>query len=70
MSAWDRFFCACCQHERAIADKVMVRTMPRCTFCVRRAGRKTIQPRYEADDYERPELPSSVMDAYREAAAE
>ena len=70
MSAWDKFFCASCQEERPVSERVRVAgNRARCLRC------KTLKsPRkYESsaghyeDEYERPAIPTGVLDAYRES---
>jgi len=67
--AWPMFFCAACQRERPIAEKVrMSRNLTKCRDCAekkRPVGRKPRLPDF--DSYEAEDIPSSVMDSYREA---
>jgi len=74
MSAWDRFFCGSCQTERALADKVVLKSHARCSFCVKKKGRPSVgqPPTMGYDEYEPPSHADygGVMDAYREAYSE
>ncbi len=77
MSAWDRFFCACCQTERPLSEKVKYggAFSVRCQACVSRAtGGKRGRGRpakavYEDDppDYS---VPTEVVEAWRESVGE